>query len=188
MYCAISACYGSDCGPARESERLTAGLKLETEELTVFEGDAASYIQVSSFLPPRLYCEAVDRDRDCYVLVTPQLLRKNKEVMCPSQDTELAQVVFFTDPELSDADRACAYTLTMSNWQQDFRIPLTGAVDGLKDGRKNREVKVQAKIYASGLLYETITLGEVEVEVKDRDRRSTCAATGDPHIKTFDKK
>lgn len=162
-------------------------MQLLTTTLTVFEGGISEYIEVASFLPPRLYCEPVDRDRDCRVSVTPQLLRADKEVQCPGESSALSQVVFYTDSDLSD-DTPCTYSLTMNNWQSAFRIPLSGTVDGLKDRNQRRVVKVTATISASGLVYPSLTLGEVQVEVKDRDKRATCSAVGDPHVTTFDGK
>lgn len=96
--------------------------------------------------------------------------------------------MFYTDSALSQPDTPCAYALTMNNWQTAFRIPVAGTIDGLKDRNQKRTVLVKATIYASGLLYERIPLGEVEVEVMDRDKRATCQAIGDPHHHTFDNK
>ena len=162
-------------------------MQLLTTTLTVFEGGISEYIEVSSFLPPRLYCEPLDRDRDCRVSVTTQLLRTDKEVQCPGESGALSQLVFYTDSDLSD-DTPCTYSLTMNNWQSAFRIPLSGTVDGLKDRNQKRVVKVTATISASGLEYQPLILGEVQVEVKDRDKRATCSAVGDPHITSFDGK
>lgn len=76
----------------------------------------------------------------------------------------------------------------MANWRSQLRIPVTGTVDGLKDRNRLRIVNVTATIIASGLEFESLTLGRVNVNVKDRDESSICSAVGDPHITTFDKK
>lgn len=145
------------------------------------------YIEVASYLPPRLYCQAVDRERDCRVSISTLLLRDDKEVRCPGQEEEIAQLMFYTVSDLSER-RPCAYSMTMANWQTRLRIPLTGTVDGLKDRKRTRQVQVSATIVAGVLEYTPLVVGRVEVEVKDRDKRATCKAVGDPHITTFDGK
>ncbi|KAK7469526.1 hypothetical protein BaRGS_00036472, partial [Batillaria attramentaria] len=191
VYCAVSACLVEDCnstrGPARQSDRISAGLELLTTELTVFEGGSSMYMEISSFLPPRLYCQADDRERDCQVAVSTLLLRENKEVRCPRSDQDISQLVFYTASDFA-ARRPCTYSLTMQNWGSRMRIPVTGTVDGLKDRKQKRRVQVSATIVAGVLEYPTINLGQVEVEVKDRDKRAICSAIGDPHVTTFDGK
>lgn len=161
--------------------------QLKTDTLEVYEGGVNAYIDVVSYLPPRLYCPSEDRSLECRVSITPTLLRKDKEVRCPGNRQTISQVVLYTDVGVSVV-QPCSYWLTMDNWRSQLRIPLAGTMDGLKDNDRQTSVQVKATIIASGLAFESVVLGQVQVNVKDSDSSAICSAKGDPHITTTDGK
>ncbi|GFR90472.1 von Willebrand factor D and EGF domain-containing protein, partial [Elysia marginata] len=202
--CRVSACIAADCentrGPARASLKLSAEVTIINKKLEIFEGQMGE-IKAQTSVPPRLFCPIEDRDDDCTIQISAKLLKFDDEITCPVSDggQEITQLVFPLGNDASvtsgaTADTACRYNINFmttqeTRWKATVTIQVLGAVDLIKDGDQRRTVQLMARVIAGGLSFSSVTVGGVEVTVKDRDGiRKRCRSTGDPHHRTFDGK
>uniref|UniRef100_A0A2C9L6R6 VWFD domain-containing protein n=1 Tax=Biomphalaria glabrata TaxID=6526 RepID=A0A2C9L6R6_BIOGL len=188
IFCEISACITDQCnstlGPTRQSNKITAEFKIDSKPLEVYEGEQIM-ITLDSILPPRLFCLPEDRDTECYISVQASLIAVDNEVKCPNQ-LPVTQLVFPTTD--FSVNGPCKYRITSTSWANgSLLIPILGTIDQLKDGKRQRDVKIVATALGSGSEFSSTIIETVKVVVLDRDsNRKVCQATGDPHFKTFD--
>lgn len=127
----------------------------------MYEGSANAFINVTTTLPPRLYCLAEDRNRDCHITVSASVILDKKEVKCP-QGPQISPLVF-PGSETYKIDGACGYRITMDTWTSPLKVPIQGTVNQLKDGDKIRQVQIIASVVAAGVEYDSRFVGTVKV-------------------------
>ncbi|XP_035829885.1 uncharacterized protein LOC106014199 isoform X2 [Aplysia californica] len=191
--CGVQACLVTDCdgsrGPERKSDSLKAELKIKETELVVTEGQGASFLTVTATLPPRLFCARDIEASNCTWTISTLITDEDSAVRCVSKE-RFPQLLIVRDTDANGGNETplCGSSLTHLNWMSGVRIKVKAFVDGLQDKTQKVVIQVSAQLKTEMQLTSLVSVGSVNVDVKDADVTSECTAWGDPHIVTFDGK
>ncbi|XP_062616289.1 uncharacterized protein LOC134278004 [Saccostrea cucullata] len=183
--CSVSPCVPGNCeslrGSWKHSNAFIAKVKVVSEtQIIIHERSGYGMINVTSNIPPTLFCSKESRNISCEVAITTELAKYWWDLKCPGSLCPISQVVFgvFNSPTYQ---RPCSHLITTDTWHSGVIIPVKAAVDTLMDGDQTRFIRV---FFTT--VNETKLISTVQVTVVDEDKIAVCSSINDPHITTFD--
>lgn len=130
--------------------------------MTLIEGAHPGYINVHSTVPPRMFCDYLDRqDEVCSVRFVANIISTH-ESRCPD-GREITQAVIGWQGSGKD-DAFCGSVIDDMSWNTNHRIPIKATIDSLKDKDQIRTVQVSLEI-TSSFGTQTFDLERVQVNV-----------------------
>ncbi|XP_062619832.1 von Willebrand factor D and EGF domain-containing protein-like, partial [Saccostrea cucullata] len=180
--CSVTPCMPGNCfgfrGSPRNSKIFIAKVQVESgTQITVHERSGPVIINVTSTIPPRLFCYKELRANACKVEITTELV-KGREFKC--RGFPVSQAVFGMD---NLQTKPCSHMINKDNWQSGVLISVKASIDSLRDRNQRRNIRLSLKTPNN-----TKEISTVQVTVIDGDKVALCSSINDPHMATFDKK
>ena len=135
--------------------------QVKEERLVLREGEEdLHHLTIMSTLPPRLLCNSPPDA--CSWTITTVFLDSRRDVRC-ADDRPIAQALIGWMGEDEQA-AFCGSRLTDDNWRLGAKVAVSAGLDGLKDGRQERLLRVTAQWSVNTQLSRTtVSVGDVPV-------------------------